>query len=158
MGDIEELKRLLGEVKDILTLYNERFEDNRIEASIQKTTDALSLLEGDMVMMTTDELTELLRLSVKLGTSEAFASIGLKLKPPAEHVCSPSCAHDEEPDHLSTSEVVAILKPPTEEPERVGKGTSWDTGDARVNELLDQGCELGEALEQTAKDRKKEEE
>lgn len=63
----------------------------------------------------------------------------------------------EEPDHLSTSEVVAILKPPTEDTERVGKDTPWDTGDARVNELLDQGCELGEALDQAAEERKKEE-
>lgn len=206
MSDLEEVKRVLGEV-----LYCCQHPEPvgpwlTLRKISKKTTDALAMLRPNMVLMSEDDLLDTLKLAAKLGMNEAFASIGLKLKSPAEEpgcqlsdavggteeldiatteqlierglVC-PICGHDktwhkcelcgchqrdvryaiaEEPDHLSTSEVVAILKPPTEEPERVGKGTPWDTGDARVNELLDQGCELGEALDQAAKDRKKEDE
>lgn len=84
MSDIEELERLLEVALEQMDGYEGKGPAFTPGAARRAITDALSLLEGDTVLMTTDTLTELLKKSVELGISEAFGSIGLKLEPPAE--------------------------------------------------------------------------
>lgn len=90
MGDIEEMNRLLGEARDDLVGTSVMEYCDILEAmdkASQKITEVMANLENmdeGGIWISDDDLRDLLESGIELGISEAFKSIGLKLKPSAE--------------------------------------------------------------------------